>query len=175
MPRKPSTRSQKAGENLPPLEPGNIPDFQPLHVNLRPSIINLPANALPDDPIAIFSQFLTNELLKTMVQHTNEYVELKRPKDRTAESRYWHLVTLGEMRGFIAVQIYIGIYLMADTEEYWNIEGDAVLIHEGIRKAISLKRYKEIQRYFHISKPHTGTEPPWEKVRYFYILDIAYS
>ena len=64
---------------------------------------------------------------------------------------------------------------MADTEEYWNIEGDAVLTHEGIRKVILLKRYKEIQRYFHILKPHAGTEPPWEKVRYLYILDIAYS
>ena len=160
MPCKPSIRSQKAGENLPPLKPSNIPDFQPLHINLRPSIINLPANASPDDPIAIFSQFLTNELLETMVQYTNEYVELKRPKDRTVESCYWHPVTLGEMYGFIAVQIYIGIYPMADTEEYWNIEGDAVLIHEGIRKVISLKCYEEIQRYFYILKPYTVTEPP---------------
>ena len=79
------------------------------------------------------------------------------------------------MRGFIAVQIYMGIYPMADTEEYWNIEGDAAPIHEGIRKAISLKRYEEIQRYFHILKPQTGTEPLWEKVRYFYILDLALS
>jgi hypothetical protein len=49
---------------------------------------------------------------------------------------------------------------MADTEEYWNIEVETVLIHKGIRKAISLKHYKEIQRYFYILKPHTGTESP---------------
>ena len=118
MPRKQATKSQKAGESLPPLKPGNIPNFQPLHVNPRPSIINLPANASPDDPITIFSQFLTNKLLETMVQHTNKYAELKQPRDRTVESRYWHPVTLNKMRRFIAVQIYIGIYPMANTEEY---------------------------------------------------------
>ena len=53
-----------------------------------------------------------------MVQHTNKYAELKRLKDRTVESRYWHPVTLNKMRRFIAVQIYIGIYPMANTEEY---------------------------------------------------------
>ena len=33
---------------------------------------------------------------------------------------------------------------MANTKEYWNIEGKAVLIYKGIRKVMSLKRYKEI-------------------------------
>ena len=38
----------------------------------------------------------------------------------------------------------MGIYPMANTKEYWNIEGDAALIYKGIQKAILLKHYEEI-------------------------------
>ena len=96
------------------------------------TIINLSANASLDDPIAIFSQFLTNELFKTIVQHINKYAKLKQLKDCIAESCYWHLVTFGEMCRFIVIQIYMGIYPIANTEEYWNMEGNVAPMHEGI-------------------------------------------
>ena len=63
---------------IPPLEPWLLPDFNPLPISLplTDGTLNLPPYIDPTDPLALFKLIWTNNLLKELVAHTNEYIRL---------------------------------------------------------------------------------------------------
>src|ERR1700722_6373215 len=56
------------------------------------------------------------------------------------------------MRIFIALLIYIGIIGTSDIVSYWDTSG--LTIHR-LMESITLFRFQQIKRYFHVSPPPT--------------------
>ena len=47
----------------------------------------------------------------------------------------------------------MGLHLESSIPEFWNTDPLKGPIHEQVSKHISLKRWQQIDRFFHISKP----------------------
>ena len=59
----------------------------------------------------------------------------------------------------------MGLHPESSIPEFWNTDPLKGPIHEQILKHISLKRWQQIDRFFHISKPKPGeTEKPFQKL-----------
>src|ERR1700722_6765665 len=113
---------------------------------------------LPDHvqhPIHYFELFWGPEVWNTLVENTNAYAKYKeaRNKENKAEkSRWWKAVTLYKMCIFIALLIYIGIAGTSNIISYWDKSG--LTIHRPM-ELITLFRFQQIKRYFHVSAPPT--------------------
>ena len=124
-----------------------IPDFKGLEMSEQTWAINLPNDVNNDDPCAIFCLFFNEEILLTIVKHTNEYAILKDAKKSTG--RPWRAVTLSEIYIYLAILIHIGLESSPSkpVSSYWSLKS------VDIKQYISLERYQQIERYFHISEP----------------------
>ena len=63
----------------------------------------------------------------------------------------------------------MGLHTESSIPEFWNTDPLKGPIHEQVLKHISVKRWQQIDRFFHISKPHLGQqlgqqETPFEKL-----------
>jgi len=149
-------RNIKASAELP------IPTYQklprswpirPFDVRTLPSYIQL--------PIHYFELFWDSSVWQVLVDNTNAYAQFKgvwsyENKDQRG-SRWWKVVTLYEMRVFIALLIYIGIAGTAHIESYWTKDSNA--IHKPMA-FMTYFRFQQIKRYFHISSPPTSSRQP---------------
>jgi Transposase IS4 len=126
---------------------------------------------LPDHiqhPIHYFELFWGPEVWSTLTENTNAYAQYKEARYKEnkggQKSRWRKAVTLYEMRIFIALLIYIGIVGTSNIISYWDKSG--ITIHKPI-ESITLFRFQQIKRYFHVSAPshlqrahwHTKLEP----------------
>jgi hypothetical protein len=106
--------------------------------------------------IHYFELFWGLEIWNVLVENTNAYAQYKgaRHKENKTEekSRWWKAVTLYEMRIFIALLIYIGIIGTSNITSYWNTSG--LTIHKPM-ESMTLFRFQQIKRYFHVSAPPT--------------------
>jgi hypothetical protein len=112
---------------------------------------------LPDyvqQPIHYFELFWGAEIWRTLIENTNAYAQYKeaRHKENRKEGRYWKVVTLYEMRIFIALLIYIGIVGTSNIGSYWDKGGNT--IHKPM-ESMTYYRFRQIKRYFHVSPPIT--------------------
>ena len=62
----------------------------------------------------------------------------------------------------------MGLYKSAEIEDFWNTQPEKGPVHERLRKAISLVRWQQIDRFFHISPPQkpgvSHSEKPFDKI-----------
>ena len=111
-------------------------------------------------PMAFFELFFSPYIIDILCQNTNQYA-IWMEAGKALGSRYWYPVTPDEVRVFLACSIYMGICVIQDTRTYWRME------HFPMRY-ISLYRFKQIKRYFHIcppGPPNLTTKRNWfEKV-----------
>ena len=142
-----------------PPKPWPLPKYKP--VKIKQPWTNghsqLPSTITPDDPYAIFNLFFTDQTIETLVRHTNEYAFLN-PGPETSESRTWFPTTVKEFRAYLGVSIWMGLHIESSIPEFWNIDPIKGPIHEQVLKHISVKRWQQIDRFFHISKPHLGQQ-----------------
>ena len=146
----------------PPPKPWPLPKFKPLPIT-RPFTHGhglLPDTIPYDDPYAIFSLFFTESTLQTLVQHTNEYTFLYPGPEKT---RVWKPTTVNEFRAFLGVSIWMGLHVESGIKDFWNTDPLKGCIHYQVLKSMSLKRWQQIDRFFHVSKPL----PPGRKVTTF--------
>lgn len=68
-----------------------MPKFIPLNIDGAPSYTHgkarIPEDVDKDDPYTLFQLFFTDEILESLVQHTNEFAELHQPKEESKSSR----------------------------------------------------------------------------------------
>ena len=95
-------------------------------------------------PLAIFQLFFTDNQLQTIVENTNKYQQTKGFNDGCP----WSPLTLKELKVWIALIIYT-----------WNCN-EKKPIH-SIKDFMSLVRFQQIKRFFHIS-------PPSENLSFWY-------
>ena len=101
---------QKRGDKFIPLE---CPDFE--------FEISLPPDVSPDDPIALFILYYTPEIIDSIVQHTNNVV--RKPQDSMqprARENAWYLTCAKEIYLFLAIRIYMMLFLLDEVADYWN-------------------------------------------------------
>ena len=137
----------------PPPEPWSLPTYIPVRINaLTNGHGHIPDTINQDDPYAIFSLFFNEETLQALVQHTNEYAFIF-PGPGNPMARIWFPTTVKEFRAYLGVSIWMGLHVESTIPEFWNTNPQKGPIHEQVFKHISLKRWQQIDRYLHISKP----------------------
>ena len=63
-------------------------------------------------------------------------------------------ITVKELRAYIRVYIWIGVYKETAVEDFWNTNRKKGAIHDEVRAYITLKRWQQIARFLHLSIPH---------------------
>lgn len=158
----------RAPAKKPPPEPWKLPKFKPTQITnpLEHGQGNLPPNVNPQDPLQIFSLFFNQQILQTLANHTNEYAALY-PPPASEGSRGWRDINPEELRAYTGVWIYMGIHAEPSVGDYWNTDIRKPS-HYAVRQAIGLRRWEQIDRFFHISKPlppdDTTDQSPFKKL-----------
>ena len=137
----------------PPPKPKPLPKYKPLQIK-KPFTHGhgLLPDTTPNTPYTIFSLFFTETILETLVRHTNEYAFLySGPK--TPQSRPWIPTTISEFRAFLGVSIWMGLHLESSIKDFWNTNPLNGPIHHPVLNHMSLVRWQQIDRFFHVSKP----------------------
>ena len=184
-----SSDGESADENL-PRDPEDLPpDWQTEHFrdfHVPPFRGQQPGPRLPDDfnvetakPIDYFQLFFSDELLNSIVQHTNSYAVWAIQQKRLVRPQYkdphWRTsgednVTLEELKAFLGLLLIFGLN---PVRQYQNAFSPCPFLgNQGVRNTMSLKRFEKLCQYFHISdrvsEPHKGTSnyDPLYKVRH---------
>jgi hypothetical protein len=127
------------------------PQFEKFyHSNpLHKASINLPQTMYLSDesctPYLIFSLFFSSDIFDIIVNNTNEYAASKLSEG----GRPWQNLTLSELRIFIAMLIYMGIFKLPSTRDYWKNKYHYP--KHNITKFMTCLRFEQIKRYLHIS------------------------
>ena len=137
----------------PPPKPKPLPKYKPIQIK-KPFTHGhgLLPDTVPNDPYTIFSLFFTESILATLVQHTNEYAFLY-SGSKTPHSRAWIPTTVSEFRAFLGVSIWMGLHLESSIKDFWNTNPLNGPIHYPVLNCMSLVRWQQIDRFFHVSKP----------------------
>jgi hypothetical protein len=85
--------------------------------------------------MTIFNLFFTPTILNRMVTSTNSYTARNHNKP-------WSPLCLVELYVFIGCLIYIGIYQLPDTRDYWHSQPD---YREGIHAISNIMRCTRFQ------------------------------
>lgn len=144
-----------------PPPPGPPPEHTPILISnpLLHGHSQLPTHIRPDDAYGIFCLFFSEDVLCTLRDHTNQYAELyPGPADKPF-IRDWWPTTVKELRAYIGVYIWMGLHRETAIEDFWNTNPKNGPIHDEVRKHIGLKRWEQIDRFFHVSLPHLPNEP----------------
>ncbi len=151
----------------PPPKPWPLPKYTPVKITkpFTDGQGQLPNTIAPDDPYAIFGLFFSDDSLKILVQHTNEYAFLY-PGSKTPDARPWFPTTVKEFRAYLGVSIWMGLHIESSIPDFWNTDSMKGAVHEQVFKHISLRRWQQIDRFFHVSKPISSgqTESTFDKL-----------
>ena len=156
-----------------PPEPPPTPNFKPLDIdNHNPTY--LVEDRFRDDPLALFSLFFTDEILEALSTNSNAHATRKRLQETSENPTPWHETTPDEIRAFLACHIYFGLHKEASISSYWTLKYSKPT-HQIIHNHISRTRYKQIERYFHISPPCDQYQEVFEKLEPLnsHILDVC--
>lgn len=88
-----------------------------------------------------------NIFYQQLVDNTNSYAEHKQNVANKIDKAWWP-TSVEEMKAYLGVLIYMGVFDLPDTSDYWlSPDIDCPLI----KNCMTYKRYKQITRYFHVS------------------------
>jgi hypothetical protein len=99
-----------------------------------------------------FILFFTPNLFQTITTNTNRYANIKRIYTVEEGMRKWIDLLMEELHVFIGAIIYIGVHKEPKIPIYWNTDFNKGPLYT-ISTHISLRRFKQIKRYCHISCP----------------------
>jgi hypothetical protein len=134
-PRKPYTKRQKPVPTIPdPTDPGTLrPNDTPESTsgncyNIRdwPQFsheYHLPTSTDTKDPFAIWSLYMTTDILQVIVDNTNNNANFHypaRPLHRTSRQANWVPLRLGELYIWLAIYIYMGMHIENSRKDYWS-------------------------------------------------------
>ena len=135
--------------------------FKPMQLPNWGQEITLPENASPDDPITLFIIYYTPEIIDLIVTKTNEY--RREPQDDScprARAKEWYLTCAGEIYLYLAIRIYMTLYIYNEIADYWNTK-DFTPDHP-IASYMSRDRFQELYIYMRIYGE--DVEGPYAKV-----------
>jgi hypothetical protein len=123
--------------------------------------ITLPDNVSPDNPITLFTMYYIPEIIDLIVEKINSY--LREPQDNSCPRirvKEWYLTSCGEIYIYLAIRIYMILYVDNEIADYWNTR-DFTPSHP-ITSYISRDRFQEL--YMCIRFYGNQEQGPYEKV-----------
>lgn len=120
------------------------PPFSPLvhSYNLHNAIVKLPheLELLSNlSPISIFMLFFTNEIFNQLVENSNSYAI----KKGAGTGRDWYSLSVHELKIWMALLIYMGLFKLPSVNDYWNLD-DKFPKHK-ITQYMSLYRFEQVK------------------------------
>ena len=114
----PTSKSQVTKK--PPPAPGPLPSFEPLPIfnDCEYGKPNLPEYIDNKDPWQLFKLFQSDELVNRLVEYTNENAKLHLPPEDKDFPRGWKPTSRQELHVYLAVLIYIGLYIENTITDY---------------------------------------------------------
>lgn len=144
-----------------PLQEHGGTHFVPMDHPHRDPIITCPT---PKNALALFELFFTDDMWDLLVTNTNRNAHKERQVRAArggngndhggSKARIWYDTTVSEMHAYVAILIYMGIHPENQIKDYWKPSNIRLSPHHSIlRAAMSLNRFEQLQRYFHVSDP----------------------
>ncbi|KAJ0407397.1 hypothetical protein ATCC90586_000104 [Pythium insidiosum] len=106
-------------------------------------------------PLVVFRLLLSPSDIETIVLHSNQYAILHGAQD-------WCPLDADELRTWIGIVIYMGVYQMARPMDGWSTDDRQPKY--PFASYMSRNRFKHIERYLHISPPHTQVGSWYAKI-----------
>ena len=106
-------------------------------------------------PHEYFGLFFNTDIFDMIVRSTNMYakycIALKRCKNESYVDHEWEGKELSvvELRAYIGICIVMGLQPSKNIEQIWS--NHALLCNEGIKNIMTIRRFKKISEYLHIS------------------------
>ena len=148
----PTSRSRAVKKPL--LALGLLFFFKPLPIynNCEYGKLNLLKYINNKDPWQIFKLFQTDELVDRLIEYINKNIELH-PFSEDKDFLYrWTPISRQKLYAYLAVLIYIGLYIESTIKDYWHknfLYGTIYVIQNYIRA----NRQQQINYYFYCTKP----------------------
>lgn len=135
----------------------NKPAFQPLQTKRLPPVIKYHNINPSTRTFHVFKKFFSKDVFEKITSSTNRYAELNRSgSDENSGGRPWKPVTGADIKLFIASHIYMGLVQIRNKEMYWK-RSESLPLHPCL-VSLSLGRWQQIKRYFHIENPDDEPE-----------------
>lgn len=172
---KPTTH-RRTQQSLPDLTSFEIyPDFQPLKLNNRSGGPVLPPELDSSDPLQLFDIFFPPLFIQYCVRCTNSNatsIRRKGPEGRAKWSRYrnatssrpWTPVTAYAMYAYLGIYVYMNLHPEPRLQDYWSTAPNKPS-YNCVRKTMSLVRWQQIHRYFHVWDLSEPSSAPGIRVR----------
>ena len=122
-------------------------------------------------PFELFSLFWDDAIFELLAVNTNLYAMSKGKPGSGSRARQWKATTAAELRIFIGLTIKMGLHKEPRLGLYWSKRGrngwrkiskrplrryrvlSAKYPYRVPRSCMSLNRFEQLKRYFHISDP----------------------
>ena len=112
----------------------------------------------------IFSLFFTKEILQKLINYINQYVDdFDIDHIDKSYARTWFFIIVKKLRVYITTFIYMSLHLETCIEDFWNTMLTKV-IHLFVSLHIFLKRWQQINRFFHFAFINTVHRDVFEKI-----------
>ncbi|PMD15241.1 hypothetical protein NA56DRAFT_354308 [Hyaloscypha hepaticicola] len=137
------------------MDSAKLAPFEPLEMPDPPRLMttNLPEDCEIDNPISFFEIFFNEGIYELLAKNTNKYARAWSSIYPEKKPPPWTDVTVEEIKVYIALLIWFGIYRHKDPYSHWKQSTEDSPIHH-----MKWARYREIKRMFKISDIDTDRE-----------------
>ncbi|XP_021374992.1 piggyBac transposable element-derived protein 2-like [Mizuhopecten yessoensis] len=105
-----------------------------------------------------FYEIFPEQIFETMVKSTNAYVPIyaaakrKQIQSQTWRDTFYKDVSIEDMKAFIGIRMIMALDPKPCLDDYWSTH--PAFNNQLVSKSMSRKRFKSIQRYFHVNDPN---------------------
>ena len=126
-------------QRIPPL-----PEYEPMRIEYRPAVSHLPSDLFLTSS-TIFGLIWTTTVWEILRDNTNLYA-----KNQNSLDPHWYSTTVSELKVFVAITIYMGIFYFPTIYDYWRTDGIAP-VASIVVNSITRDRYILLRKYIHCS------------------------
>ena len=129
--------------------------FNPMKIVEKQPTISLPTGVTADNPFALFRLFYTSDIINSIVQATNNYI--RKPNDDgdlPYRARLWVETTPPEIYTYLAIRIYMTIFICNEISDYWSTSEFTPL--HPITKYMARDRFQELHIRFRLGEDTTS-------------------
>lgn len=128
-------------QRIPPL-----PHYEPMRIEYRAAVSHLPSDIF-FTPYTMFSLIWTTTVWEMLCSNTNLYASAQ-----STSNPAWTSTTVPELKVFVAITIYMGIFHFPTIHDYWRTDGIAP-VASIITEKMTRNRYVLLRKYIHCSDP----------------------
>ncbi|XP_051761736.1 piggyBac transposable element-derived protein 4-like isoform X2 [Ctenopharyngodon idella] len=122
-------------------------DVEPLQLDFSP--VQEPGpKFLPSkcsSPLQFFQLLFSKTMLQTIVAHTNDYGA----KCRERKGKVWENICQNDLKSYIALVIYMGMFKCSSLADYWSVSQHFSLSFPA--KIMSCQKFRSISKSLHLS------------------------